>query len=47
MPFQKKAEHHAQMAINFEHYNFVRIHQTTTVTSSASSGITSKVWESI
>jgi hypothetical protein len=40
--FSKKAE---MMAIYFQHYNFVRIHQTLKVTPAMAAGVTSMLWE--
>lgn len=43
--FSKKAENHAhQLAINFMHYNFVRIHQTLRCTPAMAAGITEYAW---
>jgi hypothetical protein len=33
------------MAIDFMHYNFVRIHQSLKVTPAMAAGVTSKLWE--
>jgi hypothetical protein len=44
--FSKKAENHAHMmAIYFMHYNFVRIHQTLTITPAMAAGVTEKLCE--
>lgn len=43
--FSKKVENHAhQLAINFFHYNFCRIHQTLRCTPAMAAGLTSHVW---
>ncbi len=44
--FSKKVENHAHhLAINFMHYNFVRIHKTLRCTPAMAAGITNHVWE--
>ena len=44
--FSKKAKNHEHMmAIYFMHYNFVRIHQTLSVTPAMAAGVTPKLWE--
>jgi len=44
--FSKKVENHAhQLAINFMHYNFVRIHRTLRCTPAMAAGITDYVWQ--
>lgn len=44
--FSKKVENHShQLAINFMHYNFVRIHKTLRCTPAMAAGITNHVWE--
>jgi IS1 family transposase len=44
--FSKKVENHAhQLAINFMHYNFVRIHRTLRCTPAMAAGVTDYVWE--
>lgn len=43
--FSKKLENHAyQLAINFMHYNFVRIHKTLRCTPAMEAEITDYVW---
>jgi IS1 family transposase len=43
--FSKKVVNHArQLAINFAHHNFVRIHQSLRCTPAMAAGITSEVW---
>lgn len=43
--FSKKVENHAhQLAINFMHYNFVRIHKTLRCTPAMAAGVTENVW---
>jgi len=44
--FSKKVENHAHhLAINFMHYNFVRIHKTLRCTPAMAAGITDYVWD--
>jgi IS1 family transposase len=44
--FSKKIENHKHaVALNFVHYNFVRVHQTLRVTPAMEAGLTDHVWE--
>jgi len=44
--FSKKIENHAhQLAINFAHHNFSRIHRTLRCTPAMAAGVTSTVWK--
>jgi hypothetical protein len=44
--FSKKVENHGyHLAINFMHYNFVRIHKTLRCTPAMAAGITNHLWE--
>lgn len=43
--FSKKVENHAhQLAINFVHYNFVRIHKTLRCTPAMAAGVVNELW---
>jgi IS1 family transposase len=43
--FSKKIENHMhQVALNYMHYNFVRIHQTLKATPAVAAGVSSKPW---
>jgi len=44
--FSKKLSNHAHhLAINFMHYNFVRIHKTLRCTPAMAAGLTNHVWD--
>ena len=44
--FSKKlANHEAAVAMDFMHYNFVRIHQTLQVTPTRAAGVTDRLWK--
>lgn len=44
--FSKKVEHHAhQLALNFWHYNFARIHRSLRCTPAMAAGVVSNVWD--
>ena len=44
--FSKKVENHVHaLSIYFMHYNFVRFHQSLSVTPAMSAGVTDTLWE--
>jgi hypothetical protein len=44
--FSKKVENHAcAVALHAMYYNFVRIHQTLTITPAMAAGVTDRLWE--
>jgi hypothetical protein len=44
--FAKKIENHQHaVALNFMHYNFLRIHTTLKITPAMAAGLTTKLWE--